>query len=97
MAVLHKWGGWVLVGVQVVEFKQPDELKDLIDLSIGNDGTSEQEVLELCRKVLRYSVHTGESVSMAILEALSTPLQFTQECLTPCGLEWIQVACVVLS
>lgn len=49
----------------MVEFKQPDELQDLIDLSLRKDGTSEQEVLDLCRKVLRYSVHTGESVSTA--------------------------------
>lgn len=43
----------------MVEFKQPDELSSLIDLGLGQDGTSEQEILELCRKVLRYSVHTG--------------------------------------
>lgn len=55
----------------MVEFKQPDELKDLIDLSLKKDGTSEQEVLDLCRKVLRYSVHTGKSVSTVTIVNVS--------------------------
>lgn len=80
-----------------MEFKQPDELHDLLDLSLREDGTSEQEVLDLCRKVLRYSVHTGKSVSTATTINRATSLQFTQECIIPCGLEWTQLASVVLS
>ena len=45
--------------MQVVDFKQPEELASLIDLSLRQDGTSQEDVLDLCKKTLRYSVHTG--------------------------------------
>lgn len=44
---------------QVVEFKQPKELQALLDLSLRQEGATDEEMLELCRKALQYSVHTN--------------------------------------
>lgn len=46
--------------VQVVEFKKAEELQSLIDLSLQDEGVDEEQLLQLCRKALHYSVHTGE-------------------------------------
>jgi hypothetical protein len=44
---------------KVVDFKQPEQVASLIDLSLRQDGASREEVLDLCRKTLHYSVHTA--------------------------------------
>jgi glutamate/tyrosine decarboxylase-like PLP-dependent enzyme len=46
-------------GQEVVKFKNPGELKEIIDLKIPNTGVSEHEFLELIDKYLDYSVRTG--------------------------------------
>ena len=89
--------------MQVVDFKQPDELRSVIDITLGQDGASEQEVLELCRKALQYSVRTGSDSQWYVFltdsystESHTSLFQPTLECLTPCGLEWTLLASVVL-
>jgi glutamate/tyrosine decarboxylase-like PLP-dependent enzyme len=44
---------------QIVEFKTPSELHELIDLPIAKNGISENEFLELLDQYLDYSVKTG--------------------------------------
>ncbi|CAH1772709.1 unnamed protein product [Owenia fusiformis] len=44
---------------KVVDFKHPEELKALLGLSIGETGATNEELLEACRKAIKYSVHTG--------------------------------------
>lgn len=43
----------------IVKFKNPSELKEVIDFEIGKKGVSENEFLELIDKYLEYSVKTG--------------------------------------
>ena len=43
----------------MVDFKSPGEIQQLIDLKLCNDGTDDDTILALCRKVMEYSVHTG--------------------------------------
>ena len=45
--------------LQVVDFKSPGEIQELIDLKVYDEGTDDGTILALCRKVLDYSVHTG--------------------------------------
>nr|XP_014089267.1 cysteine sulfinic acid decarboxylase [Bactrocera oleae] len=46
--------------VKIVDFKQPDEMKQLIDLSIDEHKThSIEEIKDLCRLVIKYSVKTN--------------------------------------
>ena len=45
--------------LQVVDFKNPKEIQELIDLKLYKDGTDDSTILALCRKALEYSVHTG--------------------------------------
>ncbi|XP_036326244.1 cysteine sulfinic acid decarboxylase-like [Rhagoletis pomonella] len=46
--------------VKIVHFMQPDELRKLIDLSIAENKTHTiDEIQELCRKVIKYSVKTN--------------------------------------
>jgi glutamate/tyrosine decarboxylase-like PLP-dependent enzyme len=44
---------------KVVDFKQPEELQAMLDLSLRQEPASREEVLQLCRKALQYSVHTA--------------------------------------
>lgn len=43
----------------IVKFKNPSELKEIIDFEIGKKGVSENEFLELIDEYLEYSVKTG--------------------------------------
>ncbi|BAX81766.1 pyridoxal phosphate-dependent decarboxylase family protein [Labilibaculum antarcticum] len=43
----------------VVKFKSPEELKEVFDFKVGENGVSENEFLELLDKYLEYSVRTG--------------------------------------
>lgn len=45
--------------VQVLDFKTPQEIPLLIDLSIRDAGVDDKELLALCEKALSLSVHTG--------------------------------------
>ncbi|XP_063596063.1 cysteine sulfinic acid decarboxylase-like [Penaeus indicus] len=45
-------------GKKVIEFKQPEELKKLFDLRVGQDGCSPDEAHALLEQVVRYSVKT---------------------------------------
>ena len=44
---------------KVVEFHTPAELRELVDLSLPDEGVKEDEVVDLCKKALRYNVHVG--------------------------------------
>ncbi|ESO87765.1 hypothetical protein LOTGIDRAFT_127363 [Lottia gigantea] len=43
----------------VIEFQHPEELKKLLNLPIGKEGTSNADILEDCKRILKYSVKTG--------------------------------------
>lgn len=45
--------------LQVIDFKNPGEIQEVIDLKLYKDGTDDSTILALCRKALEYSVHTG--------------------------------------
>ncbi|NXA43983.1 CSAD decarboxylase, partial [Eudromia elegans] len=44
---------------QVCEWKEPQELRELLDLELRGAGEPPQRLLQRCRDVLRYSVRTG--------------------------------------
>nr|XP_009858609.1 cysteine sulfinic acid decarboxylase isoform X1 [Ciona intestinalis] len=43
----------------VVNFKTPEELKELVDFDLTTDGNHREDLLSLCEKVFDYSVLTG--------------------------------------
>ncbi|XP_039718295.1 cysteine sulfinic acid decarboxylase isoform X1 [Pteropus medius] len=43
---------------KVCEWKEPKELKQLLDLELQSQGESQEKILERCRAVIRYSVKT---------------------------------------
>ncbi|KAM6214998.1 cysteine sulfinic acid decarboxylase isoform 4-T4 [Rhynchocyon petersi] len=43
---------------KVCEWKEPEELKQLLDLELRSQGESQEQILERCRTVIRYSVKT---------------------------------------
>ncbi|KAB1269520.1 Cysteine sulfinic acid decarboxylase [Camelus dromedarius] len=43
---------------KVCEWKEPEELKQLLDLELRGEGESQQQILERCRAVIHYSVKT---------------------------------------
>ncbi|XP_043280791.1 cysteine sulfinic acid decarboxylase [Venturia canescens] len=46
-------------GGKVVEWVDPSELRDLVDLEVPKSGVSHEDLLQLARKVVKYSVKTG--------------------------------------
>ncbi|XP_064590712.1 cysteine sulfinic acid decarboxylase-like [Zonotrichia leucophrys gambelii] len=44
---------------KVCEWKEPQELQDLLDLELRSDGEGRERLLQRCRDVLRFSVRTG--------------------------------------
>jgi len=46
-------------GTPVVDYREPDELKNLLDLSIQADGVSGAHMMDLVEEYLRFSVRTG--------------------------------------
>ncbi|KAK2102109.1 hypothetical protein P7K49_019776 [Saguinus oedipus] len=44
---------------KVCEWKEPEELKKLLDLELRSQGESQEQILDRCRAVIRYSVKTG--------------------------------------
>uniref|UniRef100_A0A8C3KBB0 CSAD n=1 Tax=Calidris pygmaea TaxID=425635 RepID=A0A8C3KBB0_9CHAR len=56
------WGHLLCVCVvppQVCEWKEPEELRELLDLELRNQGERMEKLLERCRDVIRLSVRTG--------------------------------------
>ncbi|KAG8518343.1 Cysteine sulfinic acid decarboxylase [Galemys pyrenaicus] len=43
---------------KVCEWKEPEELKQLLDLELRSQGESQEQILERCRAVIQYSVKT---------------------------------------
>ncbi|XP_037703568.1 cysteine sulfinic acid decarboxylase isoform X9 [Choloepus didactylus] len=43
---------------KVCEWKEPEELKQLLDLELRSQGESQEQILERCQAVIRYSVKT---------------------------------------
>jgi len=45
---------------KVCEFKQPEELKQILaDLEIGEAPASADRLLDMCKKIIKYSVKSG--------------------------------------
>ncbi|XP_021499177.1 cysteine sulfinic acid decarboxylase isoform X2 [Meriones unguiculatus] len=44
---------------KVCEWKEPEELRQLLDLELQSQGEPRERILERCRDVVRYSVKTG--------------------------------------
>lgn len=44
---------------KVCEWKEPEELKQLLDLELQSHGEAPEQILERCRTVIHYSVKTG--------------------------------------
>ncbi|XP_055474324.1 cysteine sulfinic acid decarboxylase isoform X2 [Psammomys obesus] len=44
---------------KVCEWKEPEELRQLLDLELQSQGEPQERILERCRDVIRYSVKTG--------------------------------------
>ncbi|XP_013376403.1 PREDICTED: cysteine sulfinic acid decarboxylase isoform X2 [Chinchilla lanigera] len=44
---------------KVCEWKEPEELKQLLDLELQSCGEAQEQILEHCRAVIHYSVKTG--------------------------------------
>lgn len=57
--------GCVLASCQVCEWKEPEELKQLLDLELQSQGESQEQILERCRTVIHYSVKTGGPGNLA--------------------------------
>ena len=53
---------------KVIDFKSPTQLRDLVDLTLPEEATSDEVVLQTCRDALQYCVHTCK---------LATPLFLT--------------------
>lgn len=49
---------------QVCEWRSPEQLKELLDLELRDDGESESEILQRCRDAIRYSVKTSKSSNL---------------------------------
>ncbi|XP_049639385.1 cysteine sulfinic acid decarboxylase isoform X1 [Suncus etruscus] len=43
---------------KVCEWKEPEELRQLLDLELRSQGESQEQIVERCRDVIRYSVKT---------------------------------------
>ncbi|XP_018779690.1 cysteine sulfinic acid decarboxylase isoform X2 [Serinus canaria] len=44
---------------KVCDWKEPQELRELLDLELRSDGEGQERLLQRCRDVLRFSVRTG--------------------------------------
>ncbi|KAH9498242.1 hypothetical protein Btru_008067 [Bulinus truncatus] len=53
----------------VLEFKQPEELRTLIDFEIGTKPSNQAVILEELKKIVRYSVKTGHPYFFNLLYA----------------------------
>lgn len=46
---------------QVCEWRSPEQLKEILDLELKDEGESESEILQRCRDAIKYSVKTSMS------------------------------------
>ena len=46
---------------QVCEWRSPEQLKELLDLELRDEGESESKTLQRCRDAIKYSVKTSKS------------------------------------
>ncbi|KAJ0424204.1 hypothetical protein BJY00DRAFT_299349 [Aspergillus carlsbadensis] len=51
-------GDHTIVGESLVNYKRPEELQDILHLSLPQQGTGQEGLIEILRKVLQYSVNT---------------------------------------
>ncbi|KAL6233958.1 hypothetical protein BDW75DRAFT_231513 [Aspergillus navahoensis] len=51
-------GDHALVGTSLVKYKKPEELQDILQLHLPEQGTGQDGLINVLRKVLRYSVNT---------------------------------------
>ncbi|KAL5334021.1 hypothetical protein BJX70DRAFT_391723 [Aspergillus crustosus] len=51
-------GDHPVVGTSLVDYKKPEELQDILQLNLPQDGTGQDGLVEVLRNVLRYSVNT---------------------------------------
>ncbi|KAL2809805.1 hypothetical protein BJX63DRAFT_423564 [Aspergillus granulosus] len=51
-------GDHTIVGTSLVNYKKPEELQSLLQLSLPQEGTGQDGLIEILRKVLQYSVNT---------------------------------------
>lgn len=42
----------------MIDFKTPEELKELLDFEVKDEGIDDNAILGLCQSVLKYSVNT---------------------------------------
>ena len=47
-----------LAGTSLVDYKKPEELRDILQLEIPEKGTKQEGLIEVLQKVLKYSVNT---------------------------------------
>lgn len=50
----------LLSPIQVCEWRSPEQLKELLDLELRDEGESESKTLQRCRDAIRYSVKTSK-------------------------------------
>ncbi|NWI51253.1 CSAD decarboxylase, partial [Calyptomena viridis] len=55
---------------KVCDWKEPQELRDLLDLELRDEGEGPERLLQRCRDVLRFSVRTGERPVQTIPEGI---------------------------
>ncbi|KAI9367202.1 group II pyridoxal-5-phosphate decarboxylase [Aspergillus egyptiacus] len=51
-------GDHTLVGTSLVDYKKPEELQSILQLNVPRQGTGQDGLIEVLRKVLQYSVNT---------------------------------------
>ena len=52
---------------KVIEFLPPSQLRELVDVSVPEEGVEETVVVELVKTVLKYSVHTGNYIMGGVM------------------------------
>ncbi|XP_059195367.1 acidic amino acid decarboxylase GADL1-like [Centropristis striata] len=72
---------------KVCEWRSPEQLKELLDLTLRDGGESESEILQRCRDAIRYSVKTTHprffNQLYAGMEPYSLAASFITEALKP--------------
>ncbi|RDW86319.1 pyridoxal phosphate-dependent decarboxylase family protein [Aspergillus mulundensis] len=51
-------GDHAIVGTSLVDYKKPEELQEILQLSLPQQGTGQDGLIDVLRNVLRYSVNT---------------------------------------
>ena len=45
---------------KVVDFRHPDELMKTMDLQLSQEPSDNEQLMDACRQIIKYSVKTGE-------------------------------------